>query len=132
MRGLSARTLELILFARRLLAELHPMTLRQLHYAIFSASKIGYDNPPADYKRLSRATSHARRVYRQCELEGCVIPSEAIPHQWIIDELREGEMPNVWDNAAEYLAAVKRSYRRDNWQDQRSYCEVWSEKAAVL
>jgi hypothetical protein len=56
MRGLSAKTLELIAFARRLLAELHPMTLRQLHYAIFSAAKIAYDNTPADYKRLSRAT----------------------------------------------------------------------------
>jgi hypothetical protein len=28
-----------------------------LHYAIFSAAKIDYDNTQADYKRLSRATT---------------------------------------------------------------------------
>jgi hypothetical protein len=27
---------------------------------------------------------------------------------------------------------VKRAYRRDNWQDQANYCEVWSEKATIL
>jgi hypothetical protein len=48
MRGLSARTLELIAFAHQLLADLHPMTLRQLHYTIFSAAKIVYDNTMAD------------------------------------------------------------------------------------
>jgi hypothetical protein len=30
------------------------------------------------------------------------------------------------------MEAVKCSYRRDNWQDQPAYCEVWSEKATVL
>jgi hypothetical protein len=33
MRGLSEKTTELISVARQLLAEFHPMTLRQLHYA---------------------------------------------------------------------------------------------------
>jgi hypothetical protein len=68
MRGLSARTLELIMFARMLLQELHPMTQRQLHYAIFSAAKIAYNNKPVDYKRWSRATTKARRDYRKFEL----------------------------------------------------------------
>jgi hypothetical protein len=64
MRGLSKKTLELIAFARQLLEAAHPMTLRQLHYAIFSAAKIDYDNAQADYKRLSRATTFARRTHR--------------------------------------------------------------------
>jgi hypothetical protein len=58
MRGLSSKTLERIAFARRLLAEFHPMTLRQLHYAIFSAARIAYDNTPEDYKRLSPCHHH--------------------------------------------------------------------------
>jgi hypothetical protein len=69
MRGLAKNTVELIAFARQVLAEHHPMTLRQLHYAIFSAAKIAYDNTPQDYKRLSRATTKARRHYRALELE---------------------------------------------------------------
>jgi hypothetical protein len=30
------------------------------------------------------------------------------------------------------MDTVKRAYRRNNWQDQPNYCEVWSEKATVL
>jgi hypothetical protein len=41
-------------------------------------------------------------------------------------------MVNVWDDAAGYMEAVKRSYRRNNWQDQPNHCELWSEKATVL
>ena len=70
MRGLSKRTEELIAFAYRILAENHPMTLRQLHYAIFSAAQIEYDNTQADYKRLSRVTTIARRTQRFGELHG--------------------------------------------------------------
>ena len=44
------------------------MTLRQLHYAIFSASVIAYANTQAEYKRLSKATTLARRAYRDWEL----------------------------------------------------------------
>jgi hypothetical protein len=41
-------------------------------------------------------------------------------------------MVSLWSDAAEYLEAVKRSYRRDYWQDQPCYVELWSEKATVL
>jgi hypothetical protein len=34
MRGPSGKTLTLIVFARQLLEENHPMTFRQLHYAV--------------------------------------------------------------------------------------------------
>ena len=135
MRGLSKKTIGLILFARMLLEQLHPMTLRQLHYAIFSAAKIDYDNTPADYKRLSRATTTARRTYRACELRGYpenLIPRHTIPPDWIVDELRGAERVSMWDDLAGYMEAVKTSYRRDSWVDQPHYCEVWSEKATVL
>lgn len=131
MRGLAKKTEELIHFAYTLLAESHPMTLRQLHYAIFSAAKIAYENTQADYKRLSRATTLARRTQRWAELHGKRV-IDGIPHDWIIDELREAKMVSVWDNVAGYMDAVKQSYRRDNWQDQPNYCELWSEKATVL
>ena len=55
-----------------------------------------------------------------------------IPPDWIVDELREAERVSLWENAADYMATVKRAYRRDNWQDQARYGEVWSEKATVL
>lgn len=139
MRGLSNDTKELIQYARGLLAADHPQTLRQLHYAIFSRKEIEYDNCQADYKRLSRATSFARRAYRQWELADCPInrsinplPACSIPPEWMVDETRQPEMVNVWTDATEYIDTVKRAYRRDNWQDQPQYCEIWSEKATIL
>jgi hypothetical protein len=135
MRGLSAKTLELILFARTLLSEFNPMTLRQLHYAIFSAAKIAYENTRSDYQRLSRVTTKARRDYREIELAGefdLLDSPHLISPDWIVDELREAEIVSMWDNAAGYMDAVKRSYRRNNWQDQPHHCELWSEKATVL
>jgi hypothetical protein len=131
MRGLSRRTIELRDFARELLAGLHPMNLRQLHYTIFSAAKIDYQNTQPDYKRLSRVTTDSRRRHRRAQLMGYDAGDE-IPHDWIVDELREGEMVSVWDDAAGYIDAVKSSYRRDLWQDQPVYVEIWSEKASVL
>jgi hypothetical protein len=144
MRGLSNSTKELIQYARGLLAADHPQTLRQLHYAIFSRKEIAYDNCQADYKRLSRATSLARRAHREWELAAnCAStmglaavagdePFLGIPTHWMVDETRQPETVSVWNNAAQYIDCVKRSYRRDNWQDQRNYCEVWSEKATIL
>jgi hypothetical protein len=135
MRGLSNSTKELIEYAAGLLEQDHPQTLRQLHYAIFSQDEIAYENTQADYKRLSRATTVARRAYRAWELEtggAGTPPAYSIPPNHMLDETREPETVSVWLDAKEYVEAIKRSYRRDNWQDQPNYCEVWSEKATIL
>jgi len=50
----------------------------------------------------------------------------------MVDETREGQRVNLWTDKDEFIETVKRAYRRDNWQDQPNYCEVWSEKATVL
>ena len=134
MRGQSMETKRLIEYACNMLEEDHPMTLRQLHYAIFSRNQVDYNNTMADYKRLSRATTVARRAHRAWELagEGGLRPAFSIPSSWMVDETREGQMVSVWKDKDEYVETVKRAYRRDNWQDQVNYCEVWSEKATIL
>jgi hypothetical protein len=158
MRGLSSSTKPLIKYAASLLRDDHPQTLRQLHYAIFSRREIPYENSQADYKRLSRATTLARRTYRNWELRGnpnpidnpileCLDifaeiagvtdlfsgrPDWVIPPDWMVDETRQPETVSVWQDMSGYIEAVKRSYRRDNWQDQPNYCEVWSEKGTIM
>jgi hypothetical protein len=133
MRGLVKKTQELIAYTRRLLESDHPQTLRQLHYAVFSRREIEYENRHADYKRLSRATTFARRVHRGWELDSSgPVPELGIPPQWMVDETRAGQKVSVWEDAEQYIETVKRSYRRDNWQDQPQHCEVWSEKATIL
>ena len=134
MRGLSHNTIELIETARALLARDHPMTLRQLHYSIFSAAVISYQNNQADYRRLSRATTLARRTHREWELAGGFgsEPEYSIPCGWMVDETRQAEIVNVFRNTEEYIDTVRNAYRRDLWQDQEQYAEVWSEKGTVL
>jgi hypothetical protein len=135
MRGLANETIKLIMFARSLLAELHPMTLRQLHYAIFSAAVLAYENTAKAYKRLSVVTSRARNDYRALELAGETKALESqllIPPEWMVDEQRPPEMVSMWDNVNEFLDTVKGAYRRDYWQNQPGHTEVWSEKATVL
>jgi len=134
MRGLSETTKELILYAKRLLAAVHPQSLRQLHYAIFSKKEIAYPNVEAAWKKLSRVTTTARLLYRRWELDGELGPEPifGIPPDWMIDETRDPETPNVWGDAAGYIETLRRDYRRDLWQDQPSHVEVWSEKATVL
>jgi hypothetical protein len=97
MRGLAETTKLLISYARALLEADHPQTLRQLHYAIFSRSEVGYQNTQADYKRLSRATTAARRTYRAWELHcaGGPAPSDAFPPEWMVDETRQPEVVEV-------------------------------------
>lgn len=137
MRGLSESTKQLIQYARQLLEEDNPQTLRQLHYAIFSRREIEYENDQAHYKRLSRATTVARRNYRELELmfpgrDVSLLSPCLIPPGWMADETREPETVSVWADAAAYIETVKRAYRRDNWQDQAHHVEVWSEKATIL
>ena len=133
MRGIAKATIELILYARMLLAADHPQTLRQLHYALFSAALIAYANSQADYKRLSRATTMARRAYRDWELGMTTEePANTIPPEWMVDETRNPEVISVWDDPIDYIETVKGAYRRNNWQDQPNYVEVWSEKGTIL
>jgi hypothetical protein len=135
MRGLSESSKRLIRYARQLLEVDHPQTLRQLHYAIFSRQEIDYANDKASYQRLSRATTIARRTRRAWELDGdsgSVETANSIPPDWMLDESRAAETVNVWADAAAYIETVKRAYRRDLWQDQASFCEVWSEKGTIL
>jgi hypothetical protein len=139
-RGRSENTKELIVYARRLLFEDHPQTLRQLHYAIFSRKEIDYDNDQRSYKRLSRATSYARRLYRQWDLgkftseqfKSLDVGTLAIQPDWMVDETRQPEEVYAFDNLDEYIEHVRYSYRRNAWQTQDEYVEVWSEKATIL
>ena len=132
MRGLSKETLALIDYSRKLLAENHPMTLRQLHYAIFSRLEIEYANDKASYARLGRVTTTARRAYREWQLSGGVFPKHGIDPSLMVDETRQPDSVSVWRDARQYVDVIGYSYRRDNWQTQPCHVEIWSEKATVL
>jgi hypothetical protein len=65
------------------------------------------------------------RLLKEAREEG------TIPWGWIVDETRELEQVPTWDNPADFVRTVARSYRRDFWKQQPSRVEVWSEKGTV-
>jgi hypothetical protein len=135
-RGLSATTRDLISFAYDLLAESHPMTLRQLHYAIFSFAGVHglpYANTPADYKRLSRATTTARRNYRNWELEAI---NEHGPDIDCLDFMEQAHEERIAEKAGEtclYLpndgCLIPPGWMVDETR-QLEIASMWRDKAA--
>ena len=96
----------------------HPMTLRQVHYRLVSRADVYYRNTLRDYDSLSGWLRDAR-------LAGLV------PWEWMEDRLRVPRRPSMWDDLPSFLRAVRRSYRREVWQNQPEYVEVWLEKDAL-
>jgi hypothetical protein len=116
-RGRSQRSLDIIQAMYKIAEKSHPITGRGVGYKLFSLNLI-----------LSMSRNAMQSVYRllkEAREEG------TIPWEWIVDETRELEQVATWDNPAQYMRAVARSYRRDFWQQQPQRVQVWSEKGTV-
>ena len=113
---LQKKTLNLINQAYIILSEYNPMTLRQVYYQLVSHHVI--DNKLNEYKRLSAALVRARQ-------EGI------ISWDWIEDRVRSPREVSMWQDLPDFIKTVKNAYRRDVWNSQSSYIEVWLEKDAL-
>ncbi len=111
-----AKTLKLIETAKGILAELHPMTVRQVYYQLFSRRVI--ENNRGQYHAVSNALVSARR-------EG------VIPWEWIEDRLRRPHHVSMWSGLSEFAETCRRAYRRDVWDTQPDYLEVWLQNGAL-
>ena len=109
-RGKSAKSLGLIEAAQMVLEEIQPASVRAVCYRLFTMGVIA-SMSKAETNKVSRQLTWAR--------EGGLIP-----WKWIVDETRAAELVNVFET-------VKRAYRRDRWQDQPEWVEVWSEKGTI-
>ena len=120
-RGLSQQTKDIIELANRLWTEeFQPRditpTVRQLFYEIAVAKLVPKDE--RGYGKVQTVLARARE-------------RGAFPMEGIYDGLRQLRRPNVWNGLDAYLEVIRRSYRRDPWQDQPRRVEVWIEKDAV-
>jgi hypothetical protein len=114
--GLQQKTIELIEATKRILAEYHPMTLRQIFYQLVAIMLI--ENTVNRYKSLSTALVKARK-------EGI------IPWDWMEDRLRKPRVPLMFDDLSDFAYSAADLYRRDVWTDQPEYFETWLEKDAL-
>jgi len=110
------KTLELIESARAVLAEYHPMTVRQVFYQL--VSRLVLENSERQYKQLSRHLTTARE-------EGI------IPDEWIEDRTRRPRDVSMWDGLDEFLSDARYWYRRNVWNTQPRYVVCWVEKDAL-
>lgn len=116
-RSIHARTAFLVRTAKQLLGEEHPMTLRQLFYRLVSRESL--ENSRSDYQRLSRVMTRARE-------------DGQVSFDLLVDRSRPNYEPNVFEDPEEYAETIKDGYRRNYWQWQPSYVEVWLEKDSVV
>ena len=101
----------------RLLAAVHPMTVRQVFYRLVSLGAIA--KTEGEYKTtVCRLLVEMRR-------------SGAIPFGWIADNTRWMRKPRTYSGLEEALRVTAETYRRAVWDAQDAYVEVWTEKDAI-
>lgn len=111
-----AKTERMLEVAREVLREAHPMTVRQVYYQL--VSRLVIENGRSAYQAVSKLLAEARK-------------SGEVPWEWIEDRLRRPRAPGMWSGLPDYADTVRQCYRRDVWQDQPAYLEVWLEKDAL-
>jgi len=100
----------------KIVAENKPMTVRQLFYQMVSRQLI--DKTEKQYDTVGRLATQMRR-------------SGELPYSWLADSTRWMRKPNSHGSLEGFLTEQQTLYRRDLWQDQDAYVEVWLEKDAL-
>lgn len=116
-RGKSQKSLDLIEACRAIAEAAQPITVRGVAYKLFTRGLIP-DMSTKSTKRVSEQLTWARE-------------NDVIPWGWIVDETRSAERVHLWSGPDEIIDVAVRGYRRDYWQEQPNWVEVWSEKGTV-
>ena len=116
-RGKSKKTYALIAAAYQILEEIHPASVRAVCYRLFTIGIIT-SMSKNETNKVSTQLTWARE-------------NDIIPWGWLVDETRSPERVSAFEDPAEYIEVVKRSYRRDRWTDQPDWIEIWSEKGTI-
>ena len=111
-----AKTIALVDTARAVLAQHHPMTVRQVYYQLVSRQVI--ENTRSQYQAVSNALVEARQ-------------SGEISWDWIEDRLRRPRRVSMWADLSDFAETARRAYRRDLWPTQSGHVECWLEKDAL-
>lgn len=90
-----------------------PLTVRQLFYRLVVIGAI--IKTQAEYKS------------NVCRLVGKMREEGDLPWHWIVDETRWQRKPESWCSLSKMLEYQQDFYRRDLWNDQGVYVEIWCE-----
>ena len=116
-RGRAAKSIEMIDAMAEIAEECAPITVRGVAYKLFTQKLIA--------SMEKGETSKVSRLLKEAREEGI------IPWEQIVDETRELERQASWSDPAALRPMVRKSYRRDFWNEQPVRVEVWSEKGTI-
>lgn len=120
-KNFAGKSLDVIYRAQEILddyeAQGFDLTLRQLYYQFVSRDWI--PNSQRSYDRLGSIINDARMA-------------GLIDWDQIIDRTRNVVEWQTRQSPAEAARAAAEAYRRDRWEDQPNYVEVWIEKDALV
>ena len=115
--GMAQKSIDLIDHSYRILAAMHPATVRGVAYQLFTRDLIENMGDKC-VRNVSRMIVIARE-------------KGIIPWEWIVDETRQEERVSSWNGLGDFGETVVRGYRKDFWQHQNSWIKVFSKKATV-
>lgn len=116
-RGRAKSTLAFIEACKEILEVEQPTSVRAVAYRLFTRGLIP--------NMGVNSTNKVSRILKDAREDG------DIPWEWIVDETREAERSNRWSSPDEIIQAAVDGYRRDYWQEQPAWIQVWSEKGTV-
>jgi hypothetical protein len=96
--------------------EFQPATLRQIYYGLVSGGVI--EKTEEAYHLVGRQLVKLRK-------------SGDLPYGWIADNTRWQRKPNTYSDLETMLRRISRFYRRQLWDNQDAYVEIWLEKDAL-
>lgn len=98
-------------------AKSYPVTIRQLFYRLVAAGVI----PKTEQQYKGTV----------CRLLTMMRKNNKLPFDWVVDDSRYARKPQSYNCLEHMLEDVQEDYRRDLWNEQNCYVEIWSEKEAI-
>lgn len=103
-----------------------PRPLRHLFYRLLSTGALDVLRDADGKLDGDEAYSKVVSIVTRARWDGL------IPMEMIIDELRDPVSSISWAGLGDFAPSAAVIYRRDKWEDQSSYVEVWVEKNAIV
>lgn len=115
--GFNRRTEKQVLGLAQIVRDMHPITVRG---ALYRAVHAGIYPDTAD-KHYNQCGNILLKLRRNGELD----------YRMIVDSTRRRLKPSSWSGLSDYSESVAECYRKDLWQKQRDYIEIFVEKDAM-
>jgi hypothetical protein len=122
-----------------IVAEMRPMTVRQVCYQASARGLIGktdkdFDDAADQLTIMRHAWIKRQNPDDDEEFDDVGMDEDdlAMPLDWIIDQGRRVREVSQWENITGVMTSAADGYRKNIWTDEADYVEIWVEKDTLL